>query len=75
MMNAPSMAEAFCIAIDSMNRMLKALQNIEHKTELIKCRFIPIKVPINRTYNPKHHKLTIRNNLPQRMRINEKAES
>ena len=36
--------------------------------------FIPVKVQINRSFNPKNHNLTIRNQLPQRIRINEKAE-
>lgn len=61
-------------AFEAFDRLIKELKSMEHKSKMIKERFVPVEVPINNTYNHKYHKTTIRNQLPQRIRINEKSE-
>ncbi len=66
--------ESMIEACDAIEEMIVSLRNLESNRKSIEERFVNPKFQLINNYNHKHHKLTIRNNLPQRIRLNEKPE-
>ncbi len=66
--------ESMVKACEAIEELIVLLRSLKSNRKSIEERFVNPKFQLVNNYNPKHHKLTIRNNLPQRIRLNEKPK-